>query len=892
MNWLIHFIKKRVSLRIFLTIGGIVFTLILIFTFGYTSYQVGRETLIKTLQEAFSKDSHLARTQIQDFISHQNEILQVVQKTPPISAIFRALENGGVDPISKDDVVTWRHRLEQIMISSIDADLDSSLQQLRLLDSKGMELVRVYNQRAGPSRVPVEDLQDKSSRLYFQKAILLNPGESYVSPINLNREYGKIVKPFEPTFRVAIPLFNDEGHTLGVLVSNINPRTIFKRLISHKEIFKNIYLVNQDGDFLIHPDPEKTFGFDRGFEYTLEDEHPNLARQIKSKYEYINRLSSHGEKSPHFDGYVHIYYNPSNHNKYWAFVFDIPIEAVLEPIIELRFNLIVLAVFFSLVFALISYIAGTRFITKPVQDLCKATQNISEGNYKLDIHSGGHIQDFEQLSEAITHMLGEIRNSQRSLTESEEKFRVLYEMAGDAIILTKPLKGEITDTNEVASKMLGYTKQEFNQLTVYDIIAPEAIEKSNKTWQEQLTKKGNYSLETLWVRKDGTRVPVAVTGNLITIQGIEYIQSISRDISDQKEAEKEIQRLANFPTKNPQPVLEIDGEGVLTYINPTGKQLLNEMGNGLLDKILPLNFRQGVIDSLKSGETLTHKTNVLGERTFLWSAHFLPELELVHIYANDITELKQKELDLIKAKNKAEQADQVKSLFLANMSHEIRTPLNSLMGFTDLIEQRTRDKLGDEYLSFFDILKSSGQRLVNTVHKILDISQIEAGTYELDPKPLDLRETVSMLVTEIEPIAAKKALTLHWPSFSKPAMVMGDIQSVSQAITYLLDNAIKYTNEGNIDVLLSENNHQFQLVIQDTGIGMSPEYLDHIYDTFSQESTGYTKKFQGIGLGLALVKRFLDLNKVDLKVKSKKGIGTTFTLLFQKAPDNLGEIGL
>jgi len=187
------------------------------------------------------------------------------------------------------------------------------------------------------------------------------------------------------------------------------------------------------------------------------------------------------------------------------------------------------------------------------------------------------------------------------------------------------------------------------------------------------------------------------------------------------------------------------------------------------------------------------------------------------------------------------------------------------MGFTDLIEQRTRDKLGDEYLSFFDILKSSGQRLVNTVHKILDISQIEAGTYELDPKPLDLRETVSMLVTEIEPIAAKNELTLRWPSFPKPAMVMGDIQSVSQAITYLLDNAVKYTNEGNIDVLLSENNHQFQLVIQDTGIGMSPEYLDHIYDTFSQESTGYTKKYQGIGLGLALVKRFLDLNKVDLE---------------------------
>jgi len=481
-------------------------------------------------------------------------------------------------------------------------------------------------------------------------------------------------------------------------------------------------------------------------------------------------------------------------------------------------------------------------------------------------------------------------NLQQALKESEEKFRVLYELAGDAIILAEPPEGKMTDSNEAACQLLGYTREEFKELTGHDIIAPGFIEKTDKMWQKQMEEKGHFRLETQWVRKDGKQIPVAITGNPIVIQEVTYIQLIARDISDRKHAEKEIQRLANFPRENPQPVVEIDHLGELTYINPAGKQLLKELGSESLDVILPVNFRQSVIDNFKSGEMLTNKAIILGERTFLWSAHFIPDLDLVHLYANDISDLKKTEIDLIRAKNKAEQADQVKTLFLANMSHEIRTPLNSILGFTELIEQKTRDKLGKEYLSLFDIVQSSGQRLMNTVHKILDISQIEAGTYELNPSSIDLHDLLSTLVNEIEPRATKKQLVIHWTSSLQPAIIMGDVQSISHAVSNLLDNAIKYTDKGTIDITLTEKNNQFHLVIQDTGIGISPEYLKHMYDIFSQESSGYTKKYQGIGLGLALAKRFLDLNNVNIDVESQKGIGTTFTLIFPKAKTILEEM--
>lgn len=874
--------RSGFSLRLLLPLGGVIFTLILIFSFGYTSYQVGRDALIDSVLKTFTRDAHLARTQIHDYLMHQYQTLRFIEETSPIQAIFSAMEHNGVDPKSGDDLDTWKKRLEHIMIGSIVTDMDSSLQQLRLLDRQGMEIVRVHTMDGQPQVTPPEGLQNKRERPYFQKAITLKQGEYFVSPINLNREYGKIMEPHEPTLRIAIPIFDQQGLRQGVLVSNLNPQAVLDRLEHHREIFNTVFLVNENGDFLVHPDASKTFGFDRGFDYTLKDEHPDLAALLNSKGEYISKFSQHGDKPLHFDGFIHIYYNPNDHSKYWAFVFSIPTETVLQPINRLRFELFLLAVFFVVVFAGISYVVGYILVARPIQGLNEATRKVADGDYDLKIPAVGRLQEFDDLSTSFNHMIKEIRESQKALTESEEKFRVLYEMAGDAIIIAKPPAGDIADANEAASALLGYSKEELLGMNGFDIIAPEVVEETNRSWQEQMKAKGQFLLETRWVRKDGKRIPVAVRGNPVTIQGVQYLQLMARDITERVKAQREIERLANFPLENPLPVMEMDSDGNFTYLNPAAKKLLTESGESGKGDLLPSSFKASILKAIREGNEPPSEAISIGERIFLWSVNFLPKLKLVHFYATDITELKEKEQELIKAKELAEKADQVKTLFLANMSHEIRTPLNSIIGFTELLEQNTKDLVPPEMQVFFDTIRNSSRRLMQTVHEILDVSQIEAGTFEIKRSSLDMLAICERLVKEFSLQAREKGLTFQFKTTEKSAIVLADEYSVTQAISNLLDNAIKYTHEGGITVRLEAANCHYRLTIRDTGIGMAPDYLNHIYDIFSQESSGYTKQYQGIGLGLALVKRYCDLNGFSTTVTSTPGTGTTFTIMCPK----------
>ncbi len=247
---------------------------------------------------------------------------------------------------------------------------------------------------------------------------------------------------------------------------------------------------------------------------------------------------------------------------------------------------------------------------------------------------------------------------------------------------------------------------------------------------------------------------------------------------------------------------------------------------------------------------------------------------------NDVTKRIQTQLKLEKALEDAKQGIKVKSQFMANMSHEIRTPLNTILGFTDLIEESTRHVIGEEEKKFFRVISSSGQRLMHTVHEILDISQIDAGTYTVKIENYNLVPMIQEIVDGMQIRAQEKQLLLTFHSTRKKVIIRADRDGISQTIINIIDNAIKYTEKGEITVGLRQKSKCAILTIQDTGIGMSQEYLEKIYEAFTQESEGYTKKYQGIGLGMAIVKGHLDMNQVDIDVDSTKGKGTIFTLTF------------
>jgi|GEM_PF-6901954 len=251
---------------------------------------------------------------------------------------------------------------------------------------------------------------------------------------------------------------------------------------------------------------------------------------------------------------------------------------------------------------------------------------------------------------------------------------------------------------------------------------------------------------------------------------------------------------------------------------------------------------------------------------------------------NEIEKRKLTEEELIKAKEIAEHSDRIKSEFLAQVSHEIRSPLSGMLSFISLIKESLNfdDVPKSELDSYFQSVELSGQRLVRTIDLLLNVSEVQKNAYKPIFEDVDLPEVIHNVVIEYKLLAKNKNIDLLFTPNANISPVHCDRYSLIQIISNLVDNAIKYTKQGSIIISLDEGEEKKPVIaITDTGIGMSDEYLKELFKPFSQEETGYTRKFDGSGLGLSLVSSYCTINKIDISVESKKNSGTTFLLCFQ-----------
>jgi PAS domain S-box-containing protein len=247
----------------------------------------------------------------------------------------------------------------------------------------------------------------------------------------------------------------------------------------------------------------------------------------------------------------------------------------------------------------------------------------------------------------------------------------------------------------------------------------------------------------------------------------------------------------------------------------------------------------------------------------------------------DTTEDKRRELELTLARDAALEASRLKSAFVANVTHEIHTPLNIILGYADLMAERLTELDDARAKDYADPVRRAGRRLLDTVGSILEISKIESGAYPLDAKPIMLAEFVERLLGEFKILAERKGLVLRAEIDEPQASVSFDEGCLANALTNLLQNAIKFTERGEVAVWLGRDARAaLCLEVRDTGVGIEADYLPHIFEVFSQENPGLTRKFEGVGLGLSLVRKYLELNGAEIAVTSEKGRGSRFTIRF------------
>lgn len=350
-------------------------------------------------------------------------------------------------------------------------------------------------------------------------------------------------------------------------------------------------------------------------------------------------------------------------------------------------------------------------------------------------------------------------------------------------------------------------------------------------------------------------------------------------------------------------IFTTDKLGKIIYMNVAAENLTGYT----LDECKEQSITQLIfIINKKSGETFESIITavLLNGKTFSQSNSYLlkskegkqyhieisasPLLDVIGIVTGavivfkDVTKRIEVELELIEAKNNAEIASRIKSAFLAQMSHEIRTPINAMLSFASLIREEVKEKVDDEVKEHFEILDNAGKRMARMVDLLLNMSELQSGNYKSKIEKTDLyKDIVENIYIEFAQKALVKNIDFNINKLTSNLEAEVDVNATRQTITSLVENAIKYTKRGKVEIRMSRNEeNRLTVEVIDTGIGISEEYKKSLFKPFTQEEQGYTRRYEGTGLGLALAKKYCELTTAKLEVESEKSVGSTFRVIF------------
>ncbi|MBE7472776.1 MAG: hypothetical protein DPW09_12050 [Anaerolineae bacterium] len=519
----------------------------------------------------------------------------------------------------------------------------------------------------------------------------------------------------------------------------------------------------------------------------------------------------------------------------------------------LAFSLAVLAALFL-----------TRRIIRPLTQLSEAAQQIGQGNLDPVVQVRGH-DEFATLANVFNQMTAQLRDLIGSLEE-----RVAERTERLEIIATLGERlNAILDLEGLLVEIINQIKDRFGYASAYIYLLDDlslADENEQPKWLALAASSGEAGP---WIKNLGHRIPVTHSASLIARAAHTGEIIHSSDVSETYAG------LGQTTPWLPEIYAELDVPITLgpeeRVIGVLGVQQLQSSGLDESDASL-----------LRS---LANRIAVAIENARLFKAA-----------QEELAVRKRAEADLALARDQAIEASRAKSQFLANMSHELRTPLNAIIGYSEMLQEEATDLAQPDLIPDLEKIQAAGKQLLGLINDILDLSKIEAGKMTIYPETFDIATMVRDVVVTMQPLVAKKGNQLVVNCPDNLSSMVADLTKVRQSLFNLLSNAAKFTENGLITLSVermkdeggrrNEEDGNFILhpsafilfKVSDTGIGMSDEQMDRLFEAFTQADASTTRRYGGTGLGLAITQRFIQMMGGQITVDSEPGQGSTFTV--------------
>lgn len=512
------------------------------------------------------------------------------------------------------------------------------------------------------------------------------------------------------------------------------------------------------------------------------------------------------------------------------------------------------------------------------------------------LYTAVHQSLFEVIGRELSIYLDQIEHEQK-IRESESHFRQMFENHAAIKLFIHPETGSILDANASATRFYGYTLDELKKMKIYEL-STSPLEQLKNRMKLIMERKINRS-EVKHRLRSGEIRDVEIYSSPIKQGERVYLYAIIHDITERKTAEEQNKLLIQSVENSPVSVVITDPLGSIVYINNnftevTGftKEEVAEGHPGIVESGLRIReVYQEMLGNIlygKSwrGELQSRRKN--GE--LYWEDAIIAPLvnedgAVTHFVAvkEDITEKKKMLEELIQAKETAEEMNKIKSIFFANMSHELRTPLIGILGFSEILQ--TELEGNSELLYMAETINKGGNRLLGTLNMILNLSKLEAGKLDVQKEKTDIIKVIHETYSLFRPVAKSRKLELSFTSEQETIFCMLDKTLLGNVVNNIINNAVKFTEKGGVYIKAYIEKKYAVITITDTGIGISDDQKAVVWEEFRQGSEGMSRSYEGTGLGLTIAKKYTEIMGGSIYLKSERGKGSTFTILFELAEE-------